>query len=345
MLLAAGLGRRLRPLTDVVPKPLLPLRGRPVAAYTLARLVAFGCEAVAVNLHHLGEEIRRQLGDSFAGMPIRYSPEPEIQGTLGALRPLQGFLREAELVVVVNGDSVCSWPLRRLLRHHLRTGAAASLLVSRRVDPRPFGGGIEVDAGGRITALRPAAAGAEGARRRVFLGLHVFRPELLRGLERNPADVVEHLYEPLLADGARLQAVETRRRWHDLGTPERYLRAALELAARPWPRRLVRRSWVSPRATVAAGATVRGSAVEEGARVQAGAEIAGSLLLPGSRVEAGSRVVDSILGFGVRLAADTSVNGRLVTKARTGQAPGKRDSVLGGLVMSPLGGPGRGAAE
>ena len=92
LVLAAGRGKRLRPLTDSTPKPLLPVAGVPILGHTLAQLAAVGCEGVAINLHHLGEAIRRRFGGDFAGMPLTYSEEPQLLGTLGALHPLRDFL-------------------------------------------------------------------------------------------------------------------------------------------------------------------------------------------------------------------------------------------------------------
>ncbi|MDP9119810.1 MAG: nucleotidyltransferase family protein, partial [Acidobacteriota bacterium] len=148
LVLSAGLGIRLRPLTELVPKPLLPVAGAPILAHTLERLAAVGCEAVAINLHHLGEQIRGHFGTAFAGMPLTFSEEPELLGTLGALFPLREFLAAADLVLLVNGDSLCRWPLARLVRQHLKTGDAATLLLASRPDPRLFGGGVGIDSAG-----------------------------------------------------------------------------------------------------------------------------------------------------------------------------------------------------
>src|SRR5262245_6139342 len=110
LVLAAGRGERLRPLTATIPKPLLPVGGRPLAAWTLERLRLAGVEAAALNLHHLGDSIRAAFGASYRGMPLVYSDERELLGTGGALPPLRDFLGEADLVLVVNGDSLCRWP-------------------------------------------------------------------------------------------------------------------------------------------------------------------------------------------------------------------------------------------
>src|SRR3954465_14925759 len=123
VVLAAGLGTRLPPLTRPTPRPLLPVRGVPILGHTLARLAAAGCEAVAVNLHYQGDQIRQRFGDSHAGMPLTWSEEPEVLGTLGALRRVKKFFAPADLVLLVNGDSLCRGPLRKLIRKHLASGA------------------------------------------------------------------------------------------------------------------------------------------------------------------------------------------------------------------------------
>src|SRR5262245_15471539 len=139
VVLAAGLGTRLRPLTATLPKPLLPVLGRPLIAWTLDRLAAAGIEATAINLHHCAGAIPDALGDRFAGMPLVYSHEPEILGTLGALHPLRDFVAPADLVVLVNGDSLCRWPFEELITRQGSPRCAqppiATLLVSASADP------------------------------------------------------------------------------------------------------------------------------------------------------------------------------------------------------------------
>jgi NDP-sugar pyrophosphorylase family protein len=337
VVLCAGEGRRLRPLTHFLPKPLLPVAGRPVVEHTLARLKAVGCEAVAVNLHHLGESIRRRLGEAWEGMPIATSEERELLGTLGALGPLRSFVEAADLILLVNGDSLCRWPLRRLVRRHLRSGAAATLLLARRADPAAFEGGVLVGRGGRILALRGGRAPAAGEKRRVFAGAHVFAPSLLsratKPLAGESADSIVDLYEPLLAAGERLQAVETGRPWFDLGTPARYLAAVLA-AVRGHP--LSRRGFVAAGAQVARDARLTRSALESGARVGTGARLARSLLLAGARVGAKSKLAYSILGPGVELPDGASLTARLATAARSDLPVPPGASIVGGVVYSPL---------
>jgi NDP-sugar pyrophosphorylase family protein len=334
VVLAAGLGRRLRPLTDWMPKPLLPVAGKPVALHTLDALVEAGCEAAAINLHHLGDPIRRRLGDAYQGMPLTYSEEPELLGTLGALYPLRDFVAGAERVVVINGDSLCRWPIVRLLKHHSKSGAQATFLVSQRADPKSFAP-VGVDRAGRLVSFRSAQQ-AQGVHPRVFAGAHVLSAELLQGLGPGPADLISELYSPLLVRGGHLHTSSTRRRWHDLGTPRRYLAAARDWARGMGPARCFRRSWLAPGAEVEKGASVSRSVVERDARVGRGAVIERSLILPGGRVGEGCHVRDSIVGFETELPTGTVVDRRVVTPERADMHPREVDSVVGGLVYSPM---------
>jgi mannose-1-phosphate guanylyltransferase len=338
LVLAAGLGTRLRPLTDHTPKPLLPVRGVPLLGHTLAQLAAIGCEAAAVNLHHLGEQMRQRFGDSHAGMPLTWSEEPELLGTLGALHPLRKFLAAADLVLLINGDSLCRWPLRKLIRRHLAAGARSTLLLTSRADPSLFGGGVGIDRAGGILSFRPGdPERGEVVRRYVFAGAHVFSPHLLSRIGTGKADIVRDLYIPMLAQGERLGALVDARCWHDLGTPQRFLEGVLDWARAGWPARLWRRSWISQEAVLGSRVKVRRSAIEPGARVSEGARVERSVLLPGARIGEGCVVRETILGFGAAVPPGTWVERRIVVPQLAGFTPGLDDSVVGGAVYTPFG--------
>jgi mannose-1-phosphate guanylyltransferase len=340
LVLAAGLGTRLRPLTDATPKPLLPVLGRPLLAWSLERLAAVGCEAVAINLHHHGDLIRARFGGEHAGMALTWSEEPVLLGTLGALAPLGDFFAGAGVVLILNGDSLCRWPLAELLQRHRQRRAAATLLLAARPYPAAFGGGVAVGRDGAIRSLMPPPSPPppplQTPARRVFAGAHVLSPELaaeamacarhaVRGMAAAPAgappDIVRDLYEQLLAERPGcIASLTTSRRWHDLGTPRRFLAATLDWLAESGLRR-----WISPDAVVSRRATVRAASLEAGCRVEAGADIAGSVLLAGAAVGAGAAVRASLVGPGAVIAAGSRVHGQLVA------ASGCRPLASGGL--------------
>lgn len=329
LVLAAGFGTRLRPLTAARPKPLIPVLGSSVLRRTLERLESAGCEAAAVNLHHRGRDIVEAIGERIGELTIRYSWEEEIRGTFGALAPLKEFFEGRE-IVVVNGDSICRWPFEALLRRHRRAGADATLLLAARPDPRRFGGGVAVSADGRITGFG-RGEGEESSRRRVFAGAQVLGPALLERVPEGFAGLVIDLYRPMLSEGEEIASVTTRRRWHDLGTPKRVLEGILERA-----RGIFRRSWISPGSQVDDGAVVRRAAIEEGVWVASGTRVERSFLLPGARIESGCRLRETIVGDDALVPAGTEVAGRLLTRARSDAETPPGSSRLGGLVLSPL---------
>lgn len=306
-----------------------------MAAVTLERLRRAGCEAAALNLHHLGDEVRAAFGDGFRGMPLVYSDEPEILGTLGALAPLADFFGGCDAVVMVNGDSLCRWPVKRMLRLHRRTHSDVTLLVSSRIDPASYGGGIAVGPDGRVLSFR-RGDDPEKVRRRVFAGLHVLSPELVARAEARFSHVVHDLYEPLLAEGGSIHAWPTGRPWYDLGTPRRYRDAAVGGGVTPAPLRWLRRSWVAPSATVASSARLRRTVVEEGVEVGPGARVRGSLILPGARIGDGARVEGCVVGPGAELPPDARVRARMICRRSAGTTVPEGSSVVGDLLYAPL---------
>ncbi len=339
LVLAAGHGMRLRPLTDIIPKPLLPILGRPVLEQTLSALTAIGCEASAINLHHLGSAIESHFGGAFRGMRLVYSREPQLLGTLGALGPLLEFVAGAEYFLVVNGDSLCRWPLGKLLRRHLGSPSAATLLLASRAKPSSFGGGVVVRRDGTIRSLRGGERG-DKERRRVFAGAHVFRPSVLKysakRLGTTAADFVTDLYEPLIAGGAPIQGYESRHHWHDLGTPGRYLEGARNWGLGRWPRRLWRTNWLAPGTDVSPETSVHGSVIERGAVIERGCKIEKSLIMSGARIGAGSHIRRALVGPEVEVPDESTIKRRMVTTARADVALRAGDSIVGSLVVSRL---------
>jgi mannose-1-phosphate guanylyltransferase len=310
LVLCAGRGERLRPLTDALPKPLVPVLGAPLVSRTLDILAGAGVEAAALNLHHLGELVPAALGERAGEMELHYSVEEELLGTLGPFGRLQEFFYGVDPVLLVNGDSLCRWPVADVFQAHREGAGRATLLLTSRPDPASFGGGVVVDAEGRVLSFRGEGAEQEGTRTGVFAGLHIIAGSLLKGVVARPSDIVRDLYQPLLEQGA-VRAVFTDRRWYDLGTPRRYLSAVLaQLEAEAGPEA----SWYGAGVEVEPGAELRGSVLEPGVQVAAGATIENSLLLPGAIVGRNAQVRDSILAPGVELPADARVTSSLVSQ-------------------------------
>lgn len=307
MLLAAGLGERMRPLSELVAKPVLPVLNRPLVHWTLDRLRAAGVREVVVNTHHLAGSVRAALGDGRRlGLRIVYSHEPHILGTGGGPRQARALLGD-EPLLVVNGDVLFDFDLRRLLELHRRSGALATLALARNPDPRRYGP-VVTDARGRILAIKGRPRARRGTLS-LFTGVQVLDPRLFERLPAGRSDSVDDLYIPLLAAGALLRGVRLRGAWYDLGRPSLYRQAQLALLRRRW--RGLASPLVAARASVHRTARVRASVIGPASTVGAGAAVDGSVLWDGVRVEAGARVRGSILGAGAVVPSGERVSGRL----------------------------------
>jgi NDP-sugar pyrophosphorylase family protein len=218
MILAAGFGRRLRPLTDRMPKPLIEVAGRPLIAYPLAVLRDAGIRDVLINLHHLGEQIRDALGDgSRCGMSITYSEEDPILDTGGAIKNAQPFL-EGGTFVVLNADTVIDLDLAEAVRWHRRQGALATMVLRPDREAARYGV-IEVDGRGRIRRFlgRPGEVG-EPLTALMFAGVHVFEPQVFSYMEAGRFGINARTYPAMLAAGCPLFGYEFRGYWRVLDT-------------------------------------------------------------------------------------------------------------------------------
>lgn len=304
MVLAAGLGLRMRPLTLLRAKPALPVLNRPLLEWTLARLARAGVRDVVVNLHHLPESVTAALGTGRRlGLRIRYSHEPAILGTGGGPRAVRDWLGD-EPVLLVNGDVFFDFDPRRLAAAHRASGARATLAL--RPNPAPYAySPVVSDRRGRILSIAGRPRPARGVVS-MFASAHVLDPALLDRLPEGFSDSVLDLYVPLLAEGGHLHGVRLGGAWYDFGRPSLYRDAQLRLL------RGRDRVLVDEKARVAASARVRRSVIGRGARVGPGARVEGSVLWDGATIEAGAVVRDAIVATGGIVRAGERVAGAIV---------------------------------
>ena len=219
MILAAGRGTRLAPLTDTTPKPLVPVAGRPLLEYILEFLHAGGISDVVINLHHLGQRIADHVGDGARfDLRVQYSWERQILDTGGGIKHAAPLLA-GEAFVVVNGDSLLELRLQNVIAQHEARGAVATMVV--RADPTGRYPTVELDEHDRVRRIAGRPPGTDACLRPfMFPGLHVFAPAIFGWM--GTADVFSitaSTYPTLLAADAPVYGSVTGARWITIDTP------------------------------------------------------------------------------------------------------------------------------
>lgn len=299
VILAAGLGTRMRPLTDRTAKPALPVLNEPLIVRTLRALKHAGVSEVMINLHHRPDSIRSAIPHGDLGLKIRYSREPAILGTGGALLKVRGWVGR-DPVIVVNGDVIFDFDLKALVASHRRTMALATLALKPNPDPAKYKP-VVTDRGGRILSIRGRPAGRKGTVS-LFASVHVIDSVILDRLPPGASDTVADLYIPLLREGAHLQGVRQSGVWHDLGSPGGYLRAQSRLLL---DKKAKRAGVIDPSVRLSKGALVRRSVVGSGSVIEPSARIEGSVIWEGALVKAGARLKNCIVMSGTEVEKGT----------------------------------------
>lgn len=205
MILAAGLGTRLRPLTNTVPKALVPVAGRPLIEYSLLFLRSQGITEVVINLHHLGEKIRSALGDGdLYGMRIFYSPEDPILETGGGIKNAQALL-DGETFMVVNCDTILDLNLQEALEFHRQNQAVATLVLRSDPDIDHYGV-LQINGQGRIRRIRDHALDvSEPLSSYMFTGVQILEPRVFDFMpEVQPFSTTRETYPRMMQAGEPL---------------------------------------------------------------------------------------------------------------------------------------------
>jgi mannose-1-phosphate guanylyltransferase len=314
LVLVGGEGTRLRPLTETVPKPVLPLVGKPMLAYTIEWLAGHGVEEVVLACGFLPGALRELLGEGEPGGPrLRYVAEPEPRGTAGAIRFAEPHLGERFLAL--NGDVLADLDLSALVRAHEEFGGQATLGLYPVEDPSAYGLVRRRESGEIIEFIEKPESPQEIDSDEINAGTYVLERSVLDLIATDrPVSIEREVFPRLVGNG--LFGIRLEGYWMDLGTPERYLQASWDILEG----RVVTRVEPPPGAVlVAAGATIASDAVvgpraviSAGCRIDSGAEVRESVLFDGTMVGAGARVSRSILSPGVEVAPGATVEDAVV---------------------------------
>jgi mannose-1-phosphate guanylyltransferase len=320
MVMAAGKGTRLRPVTDLLPKPMAPVANRPVLHHILRLLDRHGFGEVVLNLHHMPETITDHFGDGAAvGLDIRYSFEPELLGTAGGVKKNEDFLGIGTFLLM-SGDALTDIDLTGLVAAHRRTGSIATIAVKQVADPSLYGV-VVTDDDQRVVGFQEKPSREEARSHLCNCGIYVFEPEILSMIPAERFDDFgSRLFPDLLKQQVAFHCHTFGGYWSDVGNLAEFFRGnadaltgkvAVELPGeqgRPgvWVDRAVSMSpsvRIEPPVVIGRGCSLGEDAVIEGPTVLgdrtvvgAAAHIVRAVVLSDSQVTAGSVIVEGIVG-------------------------------------------------
>ena len=323
MILSAGYGTRLWPLTEDRTKPAIPILGKPLVGYVAEYLARYGCDEIVVNLHHRPESVRRALGDgSKFGVKLHYVEEPEILGTSGGIDNARALLA-GETFIVVNGKIITDIDLDAALETHRRTRALATLVVLPNPSCERFSSVKARDGMLEGFGGMPSAADFAGQDPPLmFTGIQILEPAIF---EYIPRGVFSHsttdVYPRAVEKGERVALHVAEGNWYELSTLQRYLGISLELLKQTG-------------ASISAGTDCL---------ISTSTDVSEAVLWDNVVIEDGARVRRAILADNVRIPAGSTIENAAVVcaslvKGKEPPAKALRGEFRGDNFVVPLGG-------
>ena len=313
MVLAAGLGTRLRPITYELPKPMVPLLDRPVMAHILGLLERAGVTDVIANLHYFPDTIRDYFGDA-----ITYRYEEELLGTAGGVRNCADFFGD-ETFIVISGDALSDIDIAAFKKRHDESGGVATLAVKRVDDTSQYGVVLHDDIG-RITGFQEKPEPADALSELGNCGIYMFEPRIFDYFPGRPfVDWAHDVFPTLLEQDAPFYVHEIDDYWNDVGSIDELKQASFDAGAGKLDLALPGTEqsegvfvgsgtdisaadsvngpvWLGSNVHVGSGARLEGPlVVGDGARIGAGAAVKESVIFPGSRIQDDEIVISGIV--------------------------------------------------
>ncbi len=230
MILAAGLGTRLLPITEKNPKPLVPVLNVANILYSVFLLKRAGIDDITINLHHLADKIVEFLGTGEAwGVDFHFSSETLLLGTGGGLKRAEPFFK-GEPLILVNCDFISNVDLKPLIQRHQEAGSMASMVLWENPKMQAFYGKVGIDGAGHLCSM-PLLSTQEPVRTGIFTGIHILEPEIFQYLEEAPSGINQVLYPALMKEHpeATLGLFMEKAYWYDTGALSQLYQTSIHL--------------------------------------------------------------------------------------------------------------------
>jgi mannose-1-phosphate guanylyltransferase len=320
MILGAGIGSRLDPLTRSLPKPIVPIVGKPVMGHIIDHLRHYGVRQIRINVQYLGHKIVETLGDGSAyGVEISYSHEDKLWGDAGGLKRCEEFFRGDSDLIVVGGDDLSDMDFGAVIAAHKAKNATATIGVKPVEDPSAFGIAV-TDENGFITRFQEKPKPGTAFSNLANTGVYVFKTSIF---DHIPAETFygfgNNVLPELLAAGAPLVAVPSEAYWEDVGNLTIYRKAQRDCLDGAVKVTFPEGERLNENCYVVAGASVLGeiseyTVVGKNAIVEAGAVVKNSILWDGAVIKAGTYLENCVVGSGVTVQSSHGIFGGLIVE-------------------------------
>jgi len=301
IVLAAGYGTRMHPLSQHLPKPLLPIVGRPLLWHTITKLIGSKAEAVGVNCHHKAAMVQAYVQTAGFSVPVTLSHEPVILGSGGGIGGFREFLAGEEYFIVHNGDMLSSIDIDACHEAYRRDMPLAALVLH----DAPGFNNVCVDAGGAIIDMRDILKPADIARRLAYTGICFLRKDIFNYLPPGESDLILILVDIMNKGAEKIQAIASGQcAWRDVGTPASYLAAHRDILIGREP--LVSPGCM-PQAAVYTGSNTQlgsGAAFQgfvsagDNCSFGSGCRLENCIVWDGTEIAAGATFADAVIGPG-----------------------------------------------
>lgn len=319
MVLAAGAGTRLQPLTFLAPKPMVPVANRPVLEYTIENLRRHGITEVVLNLHSYPEKIKEHFGDGSAwGMKIQYSYEPELLGTAGGVKKVEAFLNQGTFLVM-SGDGLTNVDLTKLIAFHRKSKSIATMGL-KAVDSR-FDYGVTVAGkNGKIQRFIEKPLWSDVFTNQVNTGVYVFEPAVFDYIPKGKSfDFGKNVWPALLRSRKPIYAYPLKEYWCDIGNLHEYRKAHQDLLAgrvgMSFADKPLRPGiWVGEGTIIEQGVKLDAPClIGKNCRITAGSHLGPDVVIgDGTHIGRNARIRKSILWNEVRLGDDVQLEGSIL---------------------------------
>lgn len=335
VVLAGGIGTRLKPLTERRPKPLIPVAGRPCIDYVIRSLVAAEFKEIVVTTCYMSDHLIKRIGDGKKyNASILYSFEETPAGTAGAVKMVSNFIDET--FVVASGDVLADVDIRALYKYHKKKSAAATIALTEVEDPSEFGIAI-LDEDSRIVRFKEKPKKEEIFSNLINAGIYILEPKVLEYIPENKIfDFSKNVFPKLLSEGLPLFGKKLEGVWMDIGHPQDLLKASIEIVNREGKEEKLEGvvtkgkiimgknviiengviiqgpCYIGDDAYISKGTLLESSCIYDNVHVDRGAVIQNSILLDGTRVGWQSEVRDSVISKNCNIEHDCKIMNSII---------------------------------